>query len=75
MLEKKTSSAQILRFKYRNYKGEVSVRRVIPIRTVVKSSPYHNGGSPCWCMVAEDLDKNAERDFALCDILEYYSII
>ena len=69
------STNQILRFKYRNYKGEISVRSVTPIRTIVKRSPYHKNGEPCWIMVAIDLDKNAIRDFALHDIIEYYSIL
>ena len=69
------STDETLRFRYKNYKGEVSDRSVIPIRIVVKKSQYHNGGKPCWIMVAFDLDKEALRDFALSDIQEYYSIV
>lgn len=69
------STDETLRFRYKNYKGEVSDRSVIPIRIVVKKSQYHNDGKPCWIMVAFDLDKEALRDFALSDIQEYYSIV
>lgn len=73
--EKLTSSTKTLKFRYRNYKGEVGVRTVIPLRTVVKCSPYHNDGKPCWIMEAYDQDKESSRDFALADIIEYYNIL
>lgn len=73
--EKPTSSEEVLRFRYKNYKGEIADRSVIPIRTVVKKSEYHNEGKPCWIMVAYDLDKHEKRDFALQDIIQYYSIV
>lgn len=73
--EKPTSSEEVLRFRYKNYKGEIADRSVIPIRTVVKKSQYHNDGKPCWIMVAYDLDKQEKRDFALQDIIQYYGIV
>lgn len=69
------STNEHLRFKYKNWKGEVADRTVIPIRTTVSSSKYHNGGKPCWIMTAYDVDKEQLRDFALKDILQYYDII
>lgn len=69
------STNETLRFRYKNYKGEVADRSVIPICIVVKNSKYHNEGKPCWIMVAFDLDKEAVRDFALSDIQEYYNIV
>lgn len=71
----KNSTNEVLRFKYRNWKGVVSDRSVIPLRITVKSSKYHNEGKPCWIMTAWDLDKNEKRDFALHDIIQYYNII
>ena len=64
------STNETLRFRYKNYKGEIADRSVIPIRIVVKNSKYHNEGKPCWIMVAYDQDKQAFRDFALSDILQ-----
>lgn len=69
------STEELLRFKYKNWKGEEAIRTVIPIRIVVKSSPYHNDNKPCWIMVGFDTEKEALRDFALSGIIEYYSII
>lgn len=71
----KNSTSEVLRFRYKNYKGEVADRSVIPLRTLVKSSKYHNDGKPCWIMTAWDLDKEEKRDFALQDIIQYYSIL
>ena len=75
MNEKITSTPETLRFQYKNWKGEISDRSVIPIRVVVKRSIYHNDNIPCWIMVAYDQDKQAFRDFALSDILQYYDIL
>lgn len=73
--EKPTSSSELLRFRYKNWKGEISDRTVIPIRTSVLSSQYHNDGKPCWIMTAYDVDKQDTREFALKDIIEYYDIL
>jgi len=70
-----SSTTETLTFRYRNWKGVVSDRTVIPLRIVVKSSEYHNDGKPCWIMTAWDVEKNAKRDFALQDIIQYYSIV
>ena len=70
--EKNTN--EYLKFRYKNWKGEVSDRTVIPITILVKSSPYHNDGKPCWIMVAYDVNKMANRDFALSGVEQYYSL-
>jgi predicted DNA-binding transcriptional regulator YafY len=69
------STKQILRFRYRNWRGEVADRAVIPIRTSVGVSVYHNDGNPCWIMTAYDTEKDQIRDFALKDIIQYYDLI
>lgn len=79
-LKKETTNApvstkQILRFRYRNWRGEVADRSVIPIRTSVGVSIYHNDGKPCWIMTAYDTEKEVLRDFALKDIIQYYDLI
>ena len=69
------STQQILRFRYRNWRGGVADRSVIPLRTSVASSRFHNGGKPCWIMTAWDNDKNDIREFKLSDIIKYYDLI
>jgi predicted DNA-binding transcriptional regulator YafY len=51
---------------YKNYKNEVSTRNVIPSKIWYGSTEYHLAEQ--WFMRAWDLDKKAERDFALVDI-------
>ena len=52
---------------YRNWRGEVSDRVIIPRRVWFGSTEWHP--EPQWLLTAWDAGKNAERDFALCDFL------
>lgn len=69
------STTEVLRFRYKNWRGEIADRSVIPVRTTVAVSIYHNDGKPCWIMTAYDTEKNELRDFALKDIIKYYDLI
>ena len=51
---------------YTNYRGERGVRHVQPLRIEFGSNEWHP--EPQWFMVAWDLEKGAERTFALRDI-------
>ena len=51
---------------YTNWKGETKVRRIIPKEIVFKSTEWHGGEQ--WILVAFDVDKQAERNFACKDI-------
>jgi predicted DNA-binding transcriptional regulator YafY len=51
---------------YTNYRGETSVRRVIPQRIWFGATDWHPEEQ--WMLEAMDLDKQAERSFALKDI-------
>lgn len=55
-----------LTFTYRNWKGEVSVRRVRPIEIHFASTSWHP--IPQYLLRAFDLDKGEIRDFAWKDI-------
>lgn len=50
---------------YLNYRGEVSRRRVIPLRIWFGATEWHP--EPGWLMTAHDIEKGADRDFALAD--------
>ena len=50
---------------YRNYRGEVAERTVIPRRIWRGSTDWHP--EPGWLMSAFDPEKGADRDFALAD--------
>lgn len=51
---------------YTNYRGERGLRRIRPLRIVFDGNEWHP--EPQWLVVALDLDKNAERSFAMKDI-------
>ena len=52
--------------RYTNYRGEVSVRRIRPIRVYWGSNKWHP--EPQWLMDVWDDDKHAARSMALKDI-------
>lgn len=58
-----------IRFKYKNWKDEISIRTLIPIEVWYGESDFHKGTQ--WFLKAYDLDKLDKRDFAIKDIIEY----
>lgn len=54
---------------YKNWKGKVSTRNIIPIRIEFKSTEWHKEEQ--WILDAFDIDKNDNRGFAIKDILEW----
>jgi hypothetical protein len=48
---------------YANWRGETSVRRIMPLEVYHGSTEWHP--QPGWLLRAFDYDKHAERDFAL----------
>ncbi len=55
--------------RYRNHRGEVSWRRITPLGIVHGLSQWHPGEQ--WLLQAWDEDKQAQRTFALADVLEW----
>lgn len=53
-------------FEYVNYRGESSTRRVIPLDSRFGSTKWHPRRQ--WLLRAWDLDKEAQREFAMGDI-------
>ena len=51
---------------YTNWKGETSIRRILPIQVVFTSNEWHKEEQ--WLLEARDLDKDAIRTFAMKDI-------
>lgn len=52
--------------RYTNYRGETADRKIIPKAIRFASTEWHP--EPQWLLDAFDLDKNADRSFALKDI-------
>jgi hypothetical protein len=55
---------------YTNYRGETAVRRIVPIRVEFCETEWHPGKQ--WILVAQDLEKGAERSFACKDIRAWF---
>ncbi|MBT3408727.1 hypothetical protein HOC99_04640 [Candidatus Woesearchaeota archaeon] len=55
---------------YTNYRGETSIRNIIPKKIVFISNEWHKEEQ--WCILAYDLNKQADRTFACKDIKKWY---
>ena len=56
-------------FTYKNYRGETSIRVVRPIMIAFGTTDFHP--EPQWLLYAWDLNKAAERVFAMKDIKDW----
>lgn len=54
---------------YTNYKGETRYREIIPKSIEYKSTDWHKEEQ--WILNAFDIEKNADRGFAIKDIKEW----
>lgn len=59
----------IVNIYYKNWKGETSWRRIVPINIDFKSTKYHTKQQ--WILEAFDVDKQSHRSFAMCDIITW----
>lgn len=58
-----------LKFTYKNWEGETKDREVAPIKIWFGHTDYHKEDQ--WFLKAIDIEKNAERDFAVRDIIKF----
>lgn len=65
MNDQKIASEQV-EIVYTNYKGKTAIRKIIPNSIRFGSTSWHPEEQ--WLLSAHDVDKNAQRDFALKDI-------
>jgi hypothetical protein len=59
----------ILIFEYKNYKDEVSMRKVIPEKVWFGHTEYHMDDQ--WILKAFDIEKQVDRNFAINDIIKF----
>jgi predicted DNA-binding transcriptional regulator YafY len=62
--------AKAVRIVYTNYRGETSIRRVIPVRLWFGATEWHPAEQ--WLLDAFDVDKQAQRSFAVKDIRAWF---
>jgi predicted DNA-binding transcriptional regulator YafY len=58
-----------LRMRYKNWEGKTAVRVVMPIKLWYGKTKWHPKEG--WLLKARDLDKDAERDFSVKDIIKF----
>lgn len=61
-----------LKVRYKNHRGEVAERKIIPLKIYFGEVEFHNGEQ--WLMDVYDLDKKAYRTYALRDIQEWIRV-
>jgi predicted DNA-binding transcriptional regulator YafY len=54
---------------YRNHRGEAAYRTILPLAMYFGECEWHPSAQ--WLLYAFDADKNAERTFAVKDILRW----
>jgi len=62
---------QVVSVVYTNYRGETAVRRIVPKSIWFGATDWHP--TPGWLLDAYDVEKAAERSFALKDIKAWFS--
>ena len=61
-----TSEATSVKICYTNYRGETAIREITPKTIHFGSTEWHP--EPQWLLTAFDIEKKADRDFAIKDI-------
>lgn len=63
------SSPPPIRILYKNYKGEIAWRSILPKKIWFGVTEWHP--EPQWLLDAEDLERHVQRSFALKDIQQW----
>ena len=71
-LASKADLTQAVRILYTNHQGDVAWRRIIPREIVFEANQWHPQMQ--WILTALDLDRKAERSFALQGIKEWHPL-
>ena len=66
----KENEKQIVKILYTNYRGETTIRDIIPIKIWFGSTEWHPEEN--WLIDAYDLGKKANRSFAMKDIKAWF---
>lgn len=66
-----SKNAQPIKMRYKNWRGEVAVRTVIPQRIYWGSTEWHPQEQ--WLLEVLEVDKHVTRVFAVADIQEWFA--
>lgn len=65
-------SKKIVKIEYTNWKGKKSLRNILPKKIWFGKTEWHKEEQ--WLLTAYDLDKKADRDFAMKDIHKWIQV-
>lgn len=68
-IESQFHPSKIVTIEYKNWKCEVGIRKILPSHLWFGKTEYHPEKQ--WLINAMDVDKRADRDFALNDIVKF----
>jgi predicted DNA-binding transcriptional regulator YafY len=63
------NTKQAIKILYTNWRGETAERLILPVRLWFGTTEWHKHEQ--WLLRAVDIEKDAERDFALKDIHKF----
>ncbi len=66
----KSDIQKVVNIVYKNYRGETAVRKIIPKKIWFGKTEWHP--TEQWLLDAFDLEKKADRSFAMQDIRAWY---
>lgn len=55
-----------VKVQYTNWRGETAIRNILPVSLRFGSTEWHP--EPQWLLLAKDVDKGEDREFALLDM-------
>lgn len=68
-MSNRVPAERIVTIDYANYRGERSLRRIVPERIWFGATSWHP--EPQWLLEAYDVDRDAYRSFAVRDIYSF----
>ncbi len=69
-MHQRNATEKQVKITYKNWRGEVAERSIQPIELWYGKTDYHPEEQ--WLLKAYDIEKKAERDFAVKDILKWH---
>ena len=69
-LDKNLDNERIVKILYKNYRGETRIRTIIPLKIWFGNTKWHSNSQ--WLLDAFDVEKQANRSFAMVDIKSWF---
>ena len=73
MIDENDQQNRVVSVLYQNYRGVTALRRIVPRKIWFGHTDWHPGEQ--WILDAFDVEKRAERSFAMADIKEWSAAV